>query len=210
LRTDKKTELAKFHRNNIIAAAECLFSEKGLERTTMDDIAKKADYSKATIYVYFKNKDEIFSMIVYNSMKLLRDQIGNAITVGADFYEKYSGICNELVRYREEYPLYFESTIGEINVDLEADETPQVFRDIFLVGEEINEEIAVFLQDGLNQGIVREDIEMLQTVHFFWSCIVGLIRMAGQKQKYIEKAMGITKNEFLQNGFATLLRSILT
>ena len=51
----KKELLTKFNKDNIIRAAKELFSEQGVERTTMDEIAKKADYSKSTLYVYFKS-----------------------------------------------------------------------------------------------------------------------------------------------------------
>lgn len=207
---NKKEELIKFHRSCIIAAAERLFLEKGIEKTTMDDISKEADYSKATIYVYFKNKDEIFNMIVYNSMKMLQDRIKKAISEKEDLFEQYFGICNELACYQDEYPLYFESSVGEINVALELEETPQVFHDIFMVGEEIKKYIGTFLLEGINQGIVRSDIQIPQTAFMFWASIAGMIRMTGQKQKFIKKTMDISKNELLQYGFETLLRSILT
>ncbi len=55
----KAEKLETFHRDNIANAAERLFSIKGIEKTSKDQISKEADYSKSTIYVYFKNKDEI-------------------------------------------------------------------------------------------------------------------------------------------------------
>lgn len=55
----KKQALTEFHRGSILAAAERLFAEKGTEKTTMDDIAREAEYSKATLYVYFQSKEEI-------------------------------------------------------------------------------------------------------------------------------------------------------
>ena len=45
----KKQALTEFHRGSILAAAERLFAEKGTEKTTMDDIAREAEYSKATL-----------------------------------------------------------------------------------------------------------------------------------------------------------------
>ncbi|MDR0886672.1 MAG: TetR/AcrR family transcriptional regulator [Clostridiales Family XIII bacterium] len=44
----KKEKLTKFHRDNILSAANSLFQEKGVERTTVDMICKRAEYSKAT------------------------------------------------------------------------------------------------------------------------------------------------------------------
>ena len=68
----KKQALTEFHRGSILAAAERLFTEKGTEKTTMDDIAREAEYSKATLYVYFQSKEEIifsypgvFAIFVY-------------------------------------------------------------------------------------------------------------------------------------------------
>jgi Transcriptional regulator len=55
----KREKLKEFHRSNILEVAKKLFLENGFIQTTMDDIAKMADYSKSTLYVYFKSKEEI-------------------------------------------------------------------------------------------------------------------------------------------------------
>lgn len=202
--------MAKFHRDSIMDAAERLFLEKGIEKTTMDDIAREADYSKATIYVYFKNKDEVYNRIVYRSIKLLLERIMKALSDSKDLLGRYCGICNELARYSEEYPLYFESVTGRINVDIELKETPQVFRDIYETGEEIVGEIEDFILEAISKGAIRADIQIKQVSFLFWAGITGIIRMAGQKEAYIRKTMGISKDEFMQFGFRSLLRTILT
>ena len=68
----KKQALTEFHRGSILAAAERLFTEKGTEKTTMDDIAREAEYSKATLYVYFQSKEEIINAILLSGMLLLK------------------------------------------------------------------------------------------------------------------------------------------
>ena len=45
----KKEALERFNRDNILTAAKELFELNGIEHTTMDDIARQADYSKSTI-----------------------------------------------------------------------------------------------------------------------------------------------------------------
>lgn len=47
-------------RKAIIAAAIKLFTEKGFEQTSMEELARAAGVGKSTIYGYFKAKDEIF------------------------------------------------------------------------------------------------------------------------------------------------------
>lgn len=65
----RKKEPKSVHRENIAAAASKLFMEKGITATSMNEIAKIAGYSKATLYVYFENKEEIIGFLVLDSMK---------------------------------------------------------------------------------------------------------------------------------------------
>jgi AcrR family transcriptional regulator len=54
-----KDRRSEFNRGNILDAAKRLFADKGVAQTTVDDVAREADYSKSTLYAYFKSKDEI-------------------------------------------------------------------------------------------------------------------------------------------------------
>jgi len=51
-------------KEDIIIAAKSIFARHGLKKATVDDISKKASVSKATIYKYFRNKEEIFDEVV--------------------------------------------------------------------------------------------------------------------------------------------------
>ena len=55
-----RRELNKINsRKRILKASRKLFSQKGYEETMMEDIANKAEVSKATIYNYFSNKESL-------------------------------------------------------------------------------------------------------------------------------------------------------
>mgnify|MGYP002783385690 CR=1 FL=1 len=96
----KKQALTEFHRGSILAAAERLFAEKGTEKTTMDDIAREAEYSKATLYVYFQSKEEIINAILLSGMVLLKKKIHAAIESHSDWYQAYDAVCRSIVRAR--------------------------------------------------------------------------------------------------------------
>ena len=51
-------------RRQIIEGARSVFMARGFDAASMADIAKAAGVSKGTLYVYFKDKDELFSAIV--------------------------------------------------------------------------------------------------------------------------------------------------
>ena len=205
----KKEALASFNRNNIIDAAKELFQKKGIALTTMEDIAKKADYSKSTIYVYFKSKDEIYNSIVCEYMMLLRDTLDSTIKKMDGFEECYYAICNNILEFQEKYPLYYESLMGEIEVSKIKLTKGSILSDIYAVGEEINLIIGDLIQRGKEEKYLREDMEVLPTVFYMWSGISGIVSIAGRKKRYFETRLDMSKRDYLQFCFKTFLKSII-
>ena len=60
----KTKEEAQETRNLILDTAETVFSEKGVSRTTLNDIAKAADLTRGAIYWHFKNKADLFDAML--------------------------------------------------------------------------------------------------------------------------------------------------
>jgi len=53
-------------RRDIIDGARRVFFDKGFDGASMDEVARAASVSKATIYVYFGSKEELFEALVQN------------------------------------------------------------------------------------------------------------------------------------------------
>ncbi|MFZ5979374.1 MAG: TetR/AcrR family transcriptional regulator [Candidatus Zixiibacteriota bacterium] len=64
---------------SILKAAQSLFAQLGLKKVTTDDIARKAHVSKTTIYKFFKNKKEIFDLVVQQEAESIIRDIKGAI-----------------------------------------------------------------------------------------------------------------------------------
>ncbi|MBO5209594.1 MAG: TetR/AcrR family transcriptional regulator [Lachnospiraceae bacterium] len=204
----RKKEPQNIHRKNISIAAEQLFLQKGIKNTSMSEIAKEAGYSKATLYVYFKNKEELVGFLVLESMKKLHDYISQAIMKCDGTKERYLEICSAMLKYQEEYPFYFSMVLETINIDFETTNFLPEEKETFLVGEQINELLVEFLQSGMLTGEIRSDIEILPTIFTFWGMLSGLIQMAANKEAYIGQQMRKSKMEFLDYGFEMLYESI--
>ena len=203
---NKKEKLKEFHRSNIIEVAKKLFIEKGVIQTSMDEIAKEADYSKSTLYAYFKSKDEIYSYIVYENTLLLKQAIVDAIKNNETLEAAFMAICEAHVSFYDNYPLYFESMI--VSITEAQDDSSPIYRMVFELGEEINKVIMDFLDKRIKMKQVRPDIDTLQTAFALWAGICGLIIMTNNKSSYID-CMKVSKQDFLSYGFKTYLNSIL-
>ena len=204
----RKKEPRAVHRQKIASAAQELFMEKGTQAASMDDIAKKAGYSKATLYVYFQNKEEIIGVLVLESMKRLYDYIAMAVEEKKSFKERYHLICQSLVRYQEEYPFYFKIVLEGINIDFEHSGCLPEEKETFRIGEEINQVLKQFLEEGIAAGELRKTADTPSTIFSCWGMLSGLIQLAANKEEYIAQEMKLSKQEFLKNGFDTLYHAI--
>ncbi len=204
----RKKEPRSVHRENIVSAASTLFMERGIAATSMDDIAKAAGYSKATLYVYFENKEEIVGILVLNSMKKLYDYISSALIQHKTTKARYDFICRGLVQYQEEFPFYFKMVLDKINIDFESHDYLPEEKETYQIGEEINEKIKTFLLSGMEKGDLRNDLDIMPAIFNFWGMLSGIIQLAANKEEYIKKSMGLSKIKFLEYGFSLVYHSI--
>lgn len=58
-------------RGELVDVARQLFAQKGLDGTTMNDIAQASGRGRRTLYTYFKNKDEIYCAVIETEIERL-------------------------------------------------------------------------------------------------------------------------------------------
>lgn len=85
-------------RERILKAAAEIFSEKGLEKATLDEIAKRAGVGKGTIYRRIGNKDELIGFLLKEAAQLLTGAIKDGVKKKADplfqFKEAVNALCD--------------------------------------------------------------------------------------------------------------------
>ncbi len=67
----RKLKERKLRQELILKGALEVFKSKGIEGSTMDEIALESGFGKATLYYYFKSKEEVFSAILVNGWESL-------------------------------------------------------------------------------------------------------------------------------------------
>ena len=193
-----------FNRRNILDAADKLFCKNGVEKTTMEQLAAEAGYSKPTLYGYFKDKDEVYFALVLEFMEEIVVKVDKAIDENTAFSDTFTKICQDVFRLATRYPLYFEGLIGTINVNIKADDTPQIYKDIYHLGEALNEKLIALLQQGKDEGVINTALDNSAILLFVWSSVAGIIRMINYKKDYL-KMLQLNEKDFSAFWFERLL-----
>ena len=73
--SDRQEKEREIRKDQILESALKVFKINGIEGTTMDEIAKHADFGKATLYYYFSSKEEIFVELLDRGWKTIWESI---------------------------------------------------------------------------------------------------------------------------------------
>ena len=201
----RKERLKELHTICVLEAAEKLFEKKGFDAVSMDEVAFNTGISKSTVYVYFKSKQIIWDSIVCKYMELLLEDAKKAADGDGSFEDRYYKLCFDIAEKFEAHPLFCKGTLGKISVDMDQ----ELYKKIYDIGEQTNEEIARFIRSGIEEGVVRKDIDIYPAVIMMWSSISGIISMANDKEEFLKLRFNMSKDEYLKKAFQMLLEGAL-
>ena len=68
-------------RQKLIEVARELFARKGIEGTTMNDIATTSQKGRRTLYTYFRNKEEVFAAAIEDELEHLSEEMDKVVSL---------------------------------------------------------------------------------------------------------------------------------
>jgi hypothetical protein len=93
--------------------------------------------------------------------------------------------------------------------DIDFSAVPPIIQNILKLGTEINSLLADYIEQGIEKGFVRADVEPMKTVYVIWGSITSLLTLVQTKKEFLEKEFTTSKDEFLAYGYKQIINSIL-
>ena len=178
---------ADVKRIKIQEAATRRFAHFGMAKTTMSEIAKDLNFSKALLYYYFPDKNSLYSAVFEYVIDKMIEDIEDVIAKGGNFEEIMMYSIDMRVKIINQYYNLFEYTMKMVK-EL-PDELEQVFKESYLREVEIIEKI---LKIGIDAGEIQvEDIN--ETARILLYSLFGM-RMGILKD--MKNMLFPTKEEF--------------
>ncbi len=213
---ERKIWEKKQKENRIIDIAERIFFEKGYEQTTLIEIANAAGYNKRTMYLYFKDREEIFLGVVlkgltilYNTMKKALSKIdsksGSLEKMGQGFFDfslkhpKYLGL---IMIYESNTCIYYKETETKVN--------PENFN---CLCQQKTDQLADLITNAIEKGIKNKTIKTtltpIQLMLLIWGQVFGVMQIILMRKRHFKDAYGIS-HEDLFNEFVKMMNRTLS
>ena len=174
---DRRKREKEQRRNAILNAARKLFFEKGFRHVTVDNIARKAEFSKGSVYLYFSSKEEIYTQILLSDIDKFNRKSSHVIRnekpaeeLLLDFACTYVDFFlndRELFRIMMTFMLHTE----ELNL------TEDVYQRIVDATNRNAEVIENILQQGIDSGEFPRDINLRQSRNALWGLLNGIVSL---------------------------------
>jgi TetR/AcrR family transcriptional regulator len=178
---ERRGEEKERRRAEILDAAEALYIKKGWDSLTVDQVARSARLSRALVYVYFRDKEELLFAIGERAMRLLRDCFIGAAAGHVLGMDKVEAIGRAYMDYAHEFPHYFDfcSRFQAHSVAIDPGSHEGACR---AAGDETISAVVQAIEAGIRDGSIRPDVgEPVLLATTLWAFTHGLIQLAMAK-----------------------------
>ena len=201
---ERKEREKERRRQQIMVAARRVFSNKSFNKATMEDIAREAELSSGTIYLYFKNKEELFASLSLRILHYMNIRLEQVHT------EKFQEPEQKIKALKEAlYEVYEFDPVVLINMfHLQSSETlknlsPHLLSDIKELARSSFGSMSKIFEEGIKKGgfIDRHPVALADIV---WALFSGVVlweeskRLIDSQKDFLKPTLDIAFDIFSQ------------
>ncbi len=189
---ERKEREKEARRSQILDATERIFQSKGIQQATMDDIAREAELAKGTIYLYYRNKEELQVGIMLRAFEMMNEGFQIAVEKENLGIKKIMAIGEAYWAFAAEHPFHFGMMCNsdfpmrdQISSELLAEMNEQsnwVWR--LLIGT---------IDEGKAEGTIKPDIDSFSSSMLSWLNSMSVLRLYQKVQENQKKGTAIAQ-----------------
>ena len=177
--SQRQLEERKMRRDRILDGALKVFKEKGLEGATMDEIANSSGFGKATLYYYFKSKEDVLSEILNEGWMRIWESLEPIIADQKSPRKTFVNLLMKIAEYSQRRPGLFEFLFN----------APKAIKLEYQPWKEYQHRLYTVIQGLLEDGIKAGEFPSIEPQLMFKALgglFMGLVFM-GDKKKFVSE-----------------------
>lgn len=181
--TERKEREKERKRHLILEAAQELILEKGLDHLNMDEVAERAEVSKGSLYLYFKNKSDLVLGICNKATGMLSKEISAVLTREIPGIEMVYTIGATFLNFVRSNPEFFSSMRYFDNLrdadQLDESDYAEMCQHNMDTGFT---SMVRAIQVGMQDGSINSSFDAKELAILLWSTSHGMVNLAYMHQ----------------------------
>jgi AcrR family transcriptional regulator len=184
--------------NLILDAARQIFSQAGFFEARLEDIAAAAGFSKAALYTYYADKEEIFMSLAIRDLENLYNQLQTRVNINASFLINLEEMLSTIFSFfGENFSLLLSvsnfQNMCRIHKEKLSEKHMLLFSELPMKFKQIVEQQVCLLKTGRQRGEITSQVDDLQLANYLGALVRGVLF-----QWQLSGKMGDVKNEIKQ------------
>jgi AcrR family transcriptional regulator len=177
-------------RNLILDSSAKILLEKGYEKFSLRQVAENIGYSATTIYLYFKDKDELLFSVILEGFKKFYEMLTSASEKETSIEDKLKSVGLAYISFAVKNPLYYQVMFMQrgdliLKEDMNCDNTP-IVKSLQLLEDLVTEAIKTGLLKNNNENDYKHYVRVI------WSVTHGVASL------YIAMPMSYTEKDIME------------
>ena len=179
---ERKEREKERRRQQILIAAKRVFYNKGFAKVTMEDIAREAELSPGTLYLYFKSKDELCASLSLRILQYLNIRLRHVSTEKElDGQQKLEALKDAIIDVYEFDPLILINLFRLQSSETLKNLSPQLIADIKELFSSSLGAMSNIFNEGINKGVII-DKKPEAIADLLWALFSGIV-LWGESKK---------------------------
>ncbi|MEM6316420.1 MAG: TetR/AcrR family transcriptional regulator [Bacteroidota bacterium] len=179
---------------HILNCAENLMLQHGLDNISMNALAKEAKIAKGTLYLYFKDKEDVITHLTIIAREKLLDLFIEEASKQQDTLDKIEAIFWADFKFYQEYYLYFT-----LVSNYESNQHIVEEGDLFKSSQKIQVFILSILERARAEKKIKPTIDIASLSLTMWGTCNGMIQLMDTKFQLIKEHTQLDKVAFFRN-----------
>jgi len=188
LSTSVRKEKEKEQRRKLIVdAAQTLFFSKHYNEITIEEIAKKSQLAKGTLYLYFKSKEALYSAVALRGAHVMNAMFKDAAGRNQSGLEKAFAIGEAYYEFYKRQPHYFSMLEEAENLPVATSDDINA-TELMKVSRENLEILLNAVVNGIKDGSIKPDLDPMQISIFLAQSTRAMILLPPDFEMLLKQA----------------------
>ncbi|MER1987692.1 MAG: TetR family transcriptional regulator [Solibacillus sp.] len=183
--------------NRILKASIEVISEKGLHKTSISDIVKKAEVAQGTFYLYFSSKNALIPAIAKNLLTIILDNLKNQVNTDESFWQALQIYIDETFVLTDQYKDVLSLCYAGLAFDYSMETWEKIYEPFYL-----------WFENLLIIAIERGEVDSLIPISWTTKLIINSVENAAERF-YISKDQEMTCDDSKEALFCFIQRSLI-
>jgi AcrR family transcriptional regulator len=190
---------------DILVAAEKIFSTMGVDGASMEEIAQAAQFTRKTVYQYFGSKEVLLSAVVLKGFKLLLSYLQQETGIPCSGYEKLRSMGRAYYRFYQDYTSFFglmnySARVKQLGGEAARSEFEKVDSALF-------QSVYKVIDDGKADGSIWTGVDTIMGTASVIFCLTGFFYQYSITGKSFTEHLSLDGDSFVQYTLDKLLET---